>query len=132
MEPEIIISDATKSFVDKTHLCPPVASNDYPKRSEVEYGEDDLSREYAFPMIGKSIKKAVNVNVQSWVDKRSGVSFDVVVIPFSFDVQRDLLHVRLPVNFSISSRVSSCDERTNSRILYMVSSILSHHKVLHR
>jgi hypothetical protein len=37
-------------------------------------------------MIGKSIEKAVNVNVQSWVDKRSSVSFNVVVIPFAFDV----------------------------------------------
>ena len=37
-------------------------------------------------MIGKSIEKSVNVDVQSWVDKRSSVSFDIVVVPFAFDV----------------------------------------------
>jgi hypothetical protein len=83
-------------------------------------------------MIGKSIEKSVNVNVQCWVDKWSSVSFNVVVISFAFEVQRDLLHVRLPVNFGIFGKVSSWDELMNSRIRYMVSSILSHHTVQHR
>lgn len=52
-------------------------------------------------MIRESVKSSVDVHVQSGIDERTGITLDIVVVPFAFGVQRGLLHVRLPVDLSV-------------------------------
>lgn len=52
-------------------------------------------------MICERVESAIDVHVQSRIDKRASVTVDVVVVPFAFDVRRYLLHICLPIDLGI-------------------------------
>lgn len=92
---------ARGSAVDPAYLGQSVACHDQAKITQVEYCEAALRQKDVRPASRQKVQDAVKIDMYSWVDQRTCITLDLVVVALSTNKDGDLLHVRCPVNLGV-------------------------------
>lgn len=83
------------------YLCLQIASHHNPEVDEVETSKQFLGQENVFAVVGEVVEGAVDPDMCSRIHKRAGASFNLGILPLAILIELDLLHVGLPVYFSV-------------------------------
>jgi hypothetical protein len=89
------------------YLSTPVASHHYGECSKIKDSEDDLAYEDVLSVACQSVEDPIDVHVQTRIDQWTSITFNLVVVALSFQVDINLLHVCDPVYFGICEELDA-------------------------